>query len=82
MLPKIYHSHIAMVSSIYNTSRDIAEVRCDTLMEEFDISETVIDSETNLDLLMAGLVELQREHTTVSENSFLVKMDVSFRGYS
>jgi hypothetical protein len=66
--PRRYVTHIALPSSISESSNSLEEVRCDALMEECDgrlsvpFQVPVIDSmiATSTDLQMPGLDELQK----------------------
>ena len=86
--PRRYANQNALATSICEPSSGSDEVRFDALMEENDVWVTfpfqgpVIDSETTADsnLQMAGLVEMQREKTSVGESTFLVKRECSLLG--
>ena len=78
-----YANHIALATSICESSSCFEEVRCDALMEECDgwvtipLQEPVVHSETSIGsyLQTASLGELQREQTSVRVNTFLVKRE-------
>jgi len=70
--PRIYYSHVALVSSIREPSSFFFSRRgeWDALMED----DVGVDSKTAVGgyLQMALFVELQKDKTGVSENTFLV----------
>jgi hypothetical protein len=70
--PRIYASHISLVSSIWELSSCLEEKRCDALVED----DVWVNFNTTTDtyLQVVGL-ELQKESTSIGENTFLIKRE-------